>query len=249
MDCSPPGSSPWGFSKQECCSGLPFPSLEDLPDKGSNSGLLHCKWILYHLATWETHWKTLPCCYPGSPHSVPKPDASFILLNEGEKAEPFLTCLHYHHMLLCSDLHQLPGGHPGLCRAFGCGPSPSAVPSLLPFLSPPLLKSLPSGWTLFVLLLLANTYSDECQLPPPAPSSELCHLLRHAKTDVIFLLPFLFYPHTGSSRKTGTVPSFFFFFFKSPEPIRVSKIEMELIQIHKPPKQSSSGFPAKSQSR
>ena len=213
MDYSPSGSSPWGFSKQECCSGLPFPSLEDLPDKWSNSGLLHCKWILYHLATWETHWKTLPCCYPGNPHSVPKPDASLILPTEGEKAEPFLTCLHYRHVLLCSDLHRLPGGHPGLCRASGCGPSPSAVPSLLPFLSPPLLKTLPSGWTLFVLLLPANTHSDERQLPPPAPSSELCHLLRHAKTDVIFLLPFLSLPPYWQLQKDRNHSFIFFFFF------------------------------------
>ena len=31
MDCSPPGSSSMGFSRQEYWSGLPFPS-EDLPD-------------------------------------------------------------------------------------------------------------------------------------------------------------------------------------------------------------------------
>ena len=30
MDCSPPGSSVW-FSRQEYCSGLPFPSPGDLP--------------------------------------------------------------------------------------------------------------------------------------------------------------------------------------------------------------------------
>ena len=32
MDCSPPGSSVHGFSKQEYWSGLPFPSPEDLPN-------------------------------------------------------------------------------------------------------------------------------------------------------------------------------------------------------------------------
>ena len=36
-----------GFSRQECCSGLPFPSPGDLPDPGSNPGLLHCRQILY----------------------------------------------------------------------------------------------------------------------------------------------------------------------------------------------------------
>ena len=36
MDYSLPGSSPpsMGFSRQECWSGLPFPSLGDLPDPG-----------------------------------------------------------------------------------------------------------------------------------------------------------------------------------------------------------------------
>ena len=33
-------------SKQECWSGLPFPSPEDLP----NPGLLHCRQMLYHLS-------------------------------------------------------------------------------------------------------------------------------------------------------------------------------------------------------
>ena len=33
-DCSPPGSSVRRISQQEYWSGLPFPSLEDLPDPG-----------------------------------------------------------------------------------------------------------------------------------------------------------------------------------------------------------------------
>ena len=36
------------FSRQECWSELPFPSPGDLPDPGSNPGLLHCRWILYY---------------------------------------------------------------------------------------------------------------------------------------------------------------------------------------------------------
>ena len=39
-----------GFSRQEYWSGLPFPSLGDLPDTGWNSGLLHCRQILYQLS-------------------------------------------------------------------------------------------------------------------------------------------------------------------------------------------------------
>ena len=39
-----------GFSSQEYWSGLPFPSLGDLPDPGSNAGLPHCRQILYCLS-------------------------------------------------------------------------------------------------------------------------------------------------------------------------------------------------------
>ena len=42
-----------GFSRQEYWSGLPFPSPEDLPDQGSNPGLLHCRQMFYHLSH---HW-------------------------------------------------------------------------------------------------------------------------------------------------------------------------------------------------
>ena len=34
MDCSPPGSSVQGFSRQEYWSGVPFSSLGDLPNIG-----------------------------------------------------------------------------------------------------------------------------------------------------------------------------------------------------------------------
>ena len=39
-DCSPPGSSSMGFPRQECWSGLPFPSLGDLPNPGIESASL-----------------------------------------------------------------------------------------------------------------------------------------------------------------------------------------------------------------
>ena len=38
MDCSPPGSSVHGFSRQEYWSGLPFPSPGDLPNPGIEPG-------------------------------------------------------------------------------------------------------------------------------------------------------------------------------------------------------------------
>ena len=39
-----------GFPRQEYWSGLPLPSPEDLPDQGSNPGLLHCRQMLYRLS-------------------------------------------------------------------------------------------------------------------------------------------------------------------------------------------------------
>ena len=38
MDCSLPGSPAMGFSRQEYWSGLPFPSLGDLPNPGIEPG-------------------------------------------------------------------------------------------------------------------------------------------------------------------------------------------------------------------
>ena len=38
MDCSPPGSTSMGFSRQEYWSGLPFLSPGDLPDPGIKPG-------------------------------------------------------------------------------------------------------------------------------------------------------------------------------------------------------------------
>ena len=42
-----------GFSRQEYWSGLPFPSLGDLP----NPGLPHCRQMLYRLSRRELHWQ------------------------------------------------------------------------------------------------------------------------------------------------------------------------------------------------
>ena len=38
MDCNPPDSSVRGLSRQECWSGLPFPSPGDLPNPGIEPG-------------------------------------------------------------------------------------------------------------------------------------------------------------------------------------------------------------------
>ena len=46
MDCNPPGSCLWGFSRQKYWSGLPRPPPGDLP----NPGLPHCRQTLYQLS-------------------------------------------------------------------------------------------------------------------------------------------------------------------------------------------------------
>ena len=39
-----------GFSRQEYCSGLPFPFSGDFPTRKLNSGVLHCRQVLYQLS-------------------------------------------------------------------------------------------------------------------------------------------------------------------------------------------------------
>ena len=41
MDCHPPGSSVYGFPRQEYWNGLPFPPQGIFPNQGSNLRLLH----------------------------------------------------------------------------------------------------------------------------------------------------------------------------------------------------------------
>ena len=59
IDCSLPGSPlSMGFSRQEYCSELPFPTPGDLPDLRINHHLcVSCigRRVLYHWATWEAH--------------------------------------------------------------------------------------------------------------------------------------------------------------------------------------------------
>ena len=49
MDCSPPGSSAYGILQARIldCGSL---HQGKFPTQGSNPGLLHCRWILYHLS-------------------------------------------------------------------------------------------------------------------------------------------------------------------------------------------------------
>ena len=52
------------FLRQEYWISLPFPSLQDLPNLGSNPGLLHCRQILYHLSHQRSPhtWYFCPIC-------------------------------------------------------------------------------------------------------------------------------------------------------------------------------------------
>ena len=81
MDCSLPGSSVRGISQAKALEWVAMTSTQ-----GSNSGLLHCRWILYHWATKGALNKTAavaakllqPCptlCDPidGSPPGSPVP--------------------------------------------------------------------------------------------------------------------------------------------------------------------------------
>ena len=42
---------------QEYWSGQPIASPGNFPTQELNWGLLHCRWVLYHWATWEAHEK------------------------------------------------------------------------------------------------------------------------------------------------------------------------------------------------
>ena len=55
VEYSPPGSSVHGILQKEYWSVLPFLSPGVLPTPGMKQGLLHCRQILYFLATREAH--------------------------------------------------------------------------------------------------------------------------------------------------------------------------------------------------
>ena len=51
-----------GLSRQEYCSGVPFPPTGDLPVPGNEPASprpLHCSQILYHWATWKRDTKAV----------------------------------------------------------------------------------------------------------------------------------------------------------------------------------------------
>ena len=50
MDYSPPGSSVQVILQARILEWVPFPSPGDCPNPGTEPGLQHCRWILYHLS-------------------------------------------------------------------------------------------------------------------------------------------------------------------------------------------------------
>ena len=54
VDCSLPGSSVQGILQARILEWVAMPSSQGIfPTQGSNPGLLHCRWILYHLSHQE----------------------------------------------------------------------------------------------------------------------------------------------------------------------------------------------------
>ena len=62
---SPQAPLSMGFSRQEYCSGLSFPSPGDLPDPGIEAPSPespYCRWIIYPLSHLKV-WKSLSCVW------------------------------------------------------------------------------------------------------------------------------------------------------------------------------------------
>ena len=106
VECNLPDFFSWGgFSRQEHCSGLPFPFQGMFPSQESNEGLLHCRWILYQL-NHKGSPRTLEwVAYPVSRGSSPPRSRTRVSCNTGL----FFTnwaIRKAHHQL---DRHQFDG--------------------------------------------------------------------------------------------------------------------------------------------
>ena len=85
-----------GFSRQEYWSGLPFPSLRDLPDPGSNLGLPHCGQTLYCLSHQGSPVMFIILDNKRQKHGLWKPHVNRLLLtllNSLNKSNTFVKCL------------------------------------------------------------------------------------------------------------------------------------------------------------
>ena len=107
MDCSPPGSSVLGDSAGKNTAVGSHALLQGIfPTCGSNPGLLHCRWILYHLshqgsprilewvASSFSRGSSQPRIEPGSPAL----QADSLPAELPGKSEVPITC----HLILCT---------------------------------------------------------------------------------------------------------------------------------------------------
>ena len=62
MSCPQVLLCPWNFSGKNTAVGCQFLLQGILPPQGPNSHLLHCRWILYHWASWEAPRKLTGVC-------------------------------------------------------------------------------------------------------------------------------------------------------------------------------------------
>ena len=85
MDCSPPGFSVMGFSRQEYWSGLPFPPSGDFPDPGIEPASLASPALLVD---------SLPLSHLGSPY-VKVLTCNVMVLGDGA----FKSCLGHDNEL------------------------------------------------------------------------------------------------------------------------------------------------------
>ena len=89
--CSPSGPLSMGYSRQECWSGLPFPSLRDLPDPGIKPTSLG-------LLGWQAD--SLPLAPPGKPGF--RSHSSSLCFDQRWSRIPFSPQPHQHLLLLVS---------------------------------------------------------------------------------------------------------------------------------------------------
>ena len=98
-----------GFSRQEYWSGLPFPSLGDLPDPETESGLMHCRQILYHLSPQGSPIHTLWVLTRSQQHAREKPGPSTCIAHWAKNMSQ--TQVRKNHITrMCSDL-EMQGRH------------------------------------------------------------------------------------------------------------------------------------------
>ena len=97
LDCSWSGSSVCGILRQEHWSGVPFPTLGDLPNLGINLVSCISRWILYLWATWKTHKRYIVNIYWGMGSLIGEGDGTFQL---SHRVRCSLSCSYWMEQLM-----------------------------------------------------------------------------------------------------------------------------------------------------